>query len=361
MAHLIDIKENGKASMAYTNEVPWHTLGNLMVPGASLEEWSIEADMSHRIESAPVCFLDLDDEAHVFSDQKVLYRSDNKYPLSIVHQNYKEIQPITILEWFDEFIKARMMSMETAGTMQKGRKMWALAKIDKDFDLGKKDIVKPYVLLATSCDKSLATTARLTYVRVVCNNTLQMAYADHGDVVKINHRTAFDQAAQTRVKEELGLVESQIEETEKTYKSMVGVPLKKEDVVGFFLTLFASETKGDKIILEDLPIRKISGMFDAYQNAPGQDMGTAKGSLWGAVNAVSYMVDHNPSARSDDSRLNSAWFGQGAALKNRAVNVATEIIEEKRDSLLLDAILANAEKDSAGILDKLLDQPISLH
>jgi hypothetical protein len=57
-------------------------------------------------------------------------------------------------------------------------------------------------------------------------------------------------------------------------------------------------------------------IVDLFQSAPGQDLGTAKETLWGAVNAVTYYIDHVRS-RTPGDRLDSAWFGAGYALKEK--------------------------------------------
>ena len=77
----------------------------------------------------------------------------------------------------------------------------------------------------------------------------------------------------------------------------------------------------------------VTKILNSYDNAPG-----AEQTLWGAVNAVTHSVDFNPSARSVDTRLNGAWFGQGAALKNEAF----EMVQD--ESLLESIIETTAEK-----------------
>ena len=62
--------------------------------------------------------------------------------------------------------------LETAGVLMEGRKFWALARTSHSTALKGNDVVDSYILLATSCDGTLATTATPTTVRVVCNNTL---------------------------------------------------------------------------------------------------------------------------------------------------------------------------------------------
>ena len=64
-----------------------------------------------------------------------------------------------------------------------------------------------------------------------------------------------------------------------------------------------------------------------YESAPGQNLDTAKGTLWGVVNAVSYYVDHVRSVGGGD-RLDSAWFGAGGALKDKAWTAACDLLNQ---------------------------------
>ncbi|KVD95695.1 hypothetical protein WS63_33975 [Burkholderia stagnalis] len=74
--------------MAYTGEKPWHGLGNHLPPNQSLEDWRRAAGMDWSIEEAEVRFVAAGNKnlgsIHAFPEQKVLYRSDNKAPLSVV-------------------------------------------------------------------------------------------------------------------------------------------------------------------------------------------------------------------------------------------------------------------------------------
>ena len=71
--------------------------------------------------------------------------------------------------------------------------------------------------------------------------------------------------------------------------------------------------------------REHASIMSLYGSAPGQNLDTAKGTLWGAVNAVSYYVDHVRSVRVGD-RLDNAWFGAGGALKDRAWAAACALL-----------------------------------
>lgn len=350
MAHEVYQLDSRLYSMAYAGALPWHTLGQQIRPDAPIEEWETTACMDWRILESPVCFLDTDGNGHVFSDQKVLYRSDTRKPLATVNKGYKPTQPRQVLEWFRSFVDSKWMTIETAGTLKGGKKMWALARINKDISLGapnlalvknKKtgDLLYPYVLLATSCDKSIANTARLTMVRVVCWNTLSMAYSqDNQYVSKFSHMTEFTQEVQDEMKRELGLVEEDIDHVTNDLQRMAKAGLDKKQATEFFLRLFDTNNDPLTIKLDELPLRKLQALWDAYLTSPGADLPTAKETLWGAVNAVTYMVDHNPNARSADTRLDNAWFGQGQTLKRKASQLAVDLLDGKTEFGILDEL-----------------------
>ena len=137
-----------------------------------------------------------------FNDQKVLFRSDTLQPLSVVSKRYQVVQPREVLEFYRDLVDVGGFELETAGVLKGGRKLWALAQTGQEAVLRGGDRVKAYLLLATACDGTLATTAQFTSVRVVCNNTLQMAVGDSTGAVKVPHSTKFDPEL---VKKELGV------------------------------------------------------------------------------------------------------------------------------------------------------------
>lgn len=172
MAHLIE-------TMAYAGATPWHGLGNQLPQKQPIEVWQREAGMDWQIQESPVHFKS-DTVGHLgtihsFPEQKVLYRSDTKAPLSVVSQRYHTVQPREVLEFYRDLTEASGYELETAGVLKGGRKFWALARTGQGTELRGNDQVNGYLLLATSCDGTLATTATPTTVRVVCNNTLTIA------------------------------------------------------------------------------------------------------------------------------------------------------------------------------------------
>ncbi|MCS3791240.1 DUF932 domain-containing protein [Aeromonas hydrophila] len=316
MAHLID-------SMAYTGQTPWHGLGNVLPPQQSLDVWLQAAGMDWTIEQSDVLYQGSPDNPilHTYPDSKVLYRSDTLAPLSVVSQRYNVVQPHEVLHFYQDLVEAGGFELETAGSLKGGRKLWALAKTGQDLMLKGGDLVKSYLLLATSCDGTLCTTAQFTSVRVVCNNTLQVAVGNQSAAIKVPHSTQFDASA---VKQALGLGVSQWDLFGQHAKTLSQRPVAPQEALRFFSDLLAQPLDEESIVLT----RPVQRLHELYQGAGmGAELASSHNTAWGLVNAVTEYVDHHRRTRSQDHRLDSAWFGQGAQLKSRALAQAITLLQ----------------------------------
>jgi phage/plasmid-like protein (TIGR03299 family) len=172
MGHDIDLS-TGKPAIAYVGEEPWHGLGEKLPADASIETWLRAARLEWELERLPVQYL-VDGTLQTIEDRFALARSDTRAALSVVSGNCQIVQPREVLEFYRDLMTTHGYTMETSGALDGGRRVWALARTGiTDFaDNGKKDKLTANILLATSCDKTLATTAAFTSIRVVCQNTL---------------------------------------------------------------------------------------------------------------------------------------------------------------------------------------------
>ncbi|WP_421955781.1 DUF932 domain-containing protein [Polaromonas sp.] len=311
MSHLVE-------SMAYVAETPWHGLGNKLPAKQSIEAWQTAAGMNWSIKETPVMYsVGADSELHFRSsqDNKVLFRSDTHAPLSVVSNRYKVVQPKEILEFYRSLVSAGGFELETAGVLKGGKKLWALAKTNQQTVLKGGDQVKAYLLLATSSDGTLCTQAFFTSVRVVCNNTLKLALDDSSGVVKVPHSTTFDPKS---VKESLGLGLSSWETFSRSIKDLANRPVSEVEAKAYLANVL-----GDPVNDDAKPLRPLKTVLELYSGkGRGADMQSANGTAWGLLNAITQYVDHSRQARNQDNRLNSAWFGAGAALKAKAFQEA---------------------------------------
>jgi len=320
MAHLVQ-------AMAYQGQTPWHQLGNQLPAKAPIEVWAKQAGMDWDICETPVRYMTEQagslGSIMSFEDQKVLYRSDSKAPLSVVSQRYQVVQPKAVLEFYRDLTEISGFELETAGVLKEGKKFWALAKTGKEATLKGNDLVKGYILLATSCDGSLATTATPTTVRVVCNNTLSIALNGASSAIKVPHSTSFDPQA---VKKQLGIAVSQWDGFMYRMKTLSERKVKSHEALNFFLKVLcqadihANPATG---LMNERALKRVQALYDGQGR--GAELVSASGTAWGLLNAVTEFVDHERKARSQDYRMDSAWFGQGANLKQRALDHALQL------------------------------------
>lgn len=331
MAHELDMT-NGRANMAYVGDKPWHELGAELQKGAPIEQWRIAAGMDWKVREAPVHFdsaiFDQPPAFKGFHERKVLFRSDTLAPLSVVGDGYRIVQPGEVLEFYRDLTAAAGFELETAGCLKGGRKFWALAKTGNDLRIMGTDVLKGYLLLATSCDGSLATTAQFTTVRVVCQNTLNISVygSDGKNAVKVPHSRSFDPML---VKQELGLAESSFAHFGEQAERLAGTPISKEQAARFFFELVCGDLPPDIKSKEDLAgvqgAQTAQRIFAVYDGGIGQDTRSAKGTAWGLVNAVTRYYDHERNTRTRDARVDSAFFGEGNRVKQSAFLAALKI------------------------------------
>ena len=308
-------------SMAYVNAAPWHGLGNLLAPKQSIEVWANQAGMSFRILEAPVRYNakspGMPTGMMSFPKQKVLYRSDSRIPLSVVSDRFLVVQPREILEFYRDLTEVSGFELETAGVLKSGRKLWALAKTGQSGSLKGGDSMQGYLLLATACDGTLATTAQFTSIRVVCANTLAIALGNGVGAVKVPHNTKFDPQV---VKKQLGISASSWDSFMYRMKTLSERKVKPQEATNYFLRVFKDGIEPAIQPGQERTLKAVQAMYEGA--AKGSDLASASRTAWGLVNAVTEYVDHQRRARSTDHRLDSAWFGQGAALKQKALHQA---------------------------------------
>ena len=312
-------------TMAYAGEQPWHGLGTKLEPGQSIDEWKRSAGMAWAIEESDVNYI----AGHhgvgalrVFLQQKVLYRSDTKAPLAVVSKRFQVVQPGEVLEFYRDLTQIGGFELESAGVLREGRKVWALARTGQSTLLRDQDQVDGYLLLATACDGTLATTAQFTSVRVVCNNTLQIALDGASGAVKVPHRSQFNAEA---VKRQLGITVACWDGFVTRMKALVAQPVDPDSVEGLLRRVLTYPSQqGNARIVNEHAVKTVRALYDG--DGKGALLGSSDGTAWGLLNSVTEYVDHHRRARSDDHRLDAAWFGQGAQLKRRAWDEAMKLV-----------------------------------
>jgi phage/plasmid-like protein (TIGR03299 family) len=309
MTHMLATTAEGKAAIAYVGETPWHGLGQQLTDDAPLEVWAKESGLDFKLNTTDVHYKTSPDNVYamnIFAGKRVMYREDTGAALGVVSNRYKIVQPMEMLEFFRDMV-GNVAHLETAGVLRDGAHYWALARMDGEFSLAG-DSVKQYLLLASSADGTLATQARLTAVRVVCNNTLQMAQSRGDAEVTVRHTSVFEPLQVQLKLAECNATFKAFEDSAKLLASAKISSLQAQKV--FTNLLGGDDAKPSRAALRALSLFEGQGI--------GADLDSAKGTAWGALNAVTQLLDWE-TARTQDARIRNSWFGGGVSLKQQAV------------------------------------------
>lgn len=318
MSHELEFV-NGQAQMAYAGDVPWHGLG-VKVPHDLTPAQMLEAaGLDWKVATQP-CFTMIDDKRVKINKQALVRDRDNKI-LDIISDDWKPMQNEDAFKFFNEFVAAGDMTMETAGSLKDGKIVWALAAVKESFELfGGKDKVDAYLHFTNPHSYGQSIDVRFTPIRVVCNNTLTLSLNRQSkNMVKVSHRREFDAEL---VKETLGVAKHKLAQYKEMAEHLSKKRFNDESIVEYFTRVFPVLTSKADSKKELSKSAKLA--MEVIDTQPGAEFG--QGSWWQAFNTVTYMTDHLI-GRSADTRLQSAWYGANKGLKTRALETAVEMAD----------------------------------
>jgi phage/plasmid-like protein (TIGR03299 family) len=316
--HDIERLKDGSYAMAYAGEVPWHGLGEAVSNDLTPKQMLKKAHLDWVVEKVPLSYTW--NKKKVATDQTALVRSSDGKQLSIVSDDWQPNQNREAFEFFSEFVERGDMEMHTAGSLNDGRMVWALAKVKESFTVFGKDKVDSYLLFSNPHQYGKCIDIRFTPIRVVCNNTLTVSLRGKSDLmVRLNHRHAFDA---DKVKKTLGIASDKL----KQYKEMAQFLGKKkytqESLDEYLLQVFPSNSKKKQVERRlSRPAQIAKSVIDTQ---PGHEF--AEGSFWSAFNASTFVIDHGL-GHNDNNRLYSAWYGPNRKRKNDALETALIMAE----------------------------------
>jgi phage/plasmid-like protein (TIGR03299 family) len=333
MAHMIE-----KNQMAFVGETPWHGLGVEVPAGSTGAEMLKVAGLDWQVQRRQLAMRNgqgVDLLTNPLTGYRAIVRATDDKVFQIATDGYKVVQNAEVVDFFREYCEAGHATMETVGALRDGAVIWALARLNGGSTkviqpgadasgLNQPDELRGYMLLATSHDASLKTIGQPTQVRVVCHNTLTAALGSKGQhTYSLRHSSKFDDVAKARAREVMGVAIEQIAELNDLSAQLAKVPIDEKGWMDFMTSILGPdgvlnpETAELSKMAEDIRV--------ATMTSPGSNLATARGTLWGAVNGVTYFADHVKRSRSQQNRLFSAWFGDGDILKRRAMVQAVEM------------------------------------
>lgn len=323
MAHEIDMT-TGKAAVFVTGEPPWHRLGTVVKEAVTGSEALKLAHLDWTVEQWPIQAVKGVIRRPVTRNLANV-RSDTHGVLGVVSERYRVFQNQEAFDFMDDLVGEKLAMYETAGSLQGGRRVWLLVRIPKEYRAGRDDLIKPYLLLVNTHDGSGPLRMIPTTIRVVCQNTLNLALQgtseSSGEIIR-HHQCLQDRVEAARQK--LGIMVRRFDQFNDEMQVLSRRSVDMLWLANYFDALLpvptdmASQSRHEKIV------QRWEENFDNPRNTlPG-----IRGTAWGAFNAVSEWADHQRNFRgldqrmSDERRLNSIWFGSSDRIKQLAYSQA---------------------------------------
>lgn len=306
MAHEVE-------TMAYAGASPWHGLGVKVIDDLTPAQMLEKAGLDWTVDKYPT-YAEVNGQKIETGDQALVRSSDNKV-LTTVSNDWHPVQNHEAFDFFHEFVMEGDMKMDTAGSLRGGKNVWALAKVKDSFEILGGDKIDSYLLFSNPHDYGKSIDIRFTPIRVVCNNTLTLSLNGTSDLmVRLNHRRVFDA---NLVKRTLGVASKKMNTYKEAAEFLSSKQYTSDSLHNYLQDIFPALSKENKEMLS----RPAEQVYFNMDTQPGAEFG--RGSWWQAFNGVTYATDHLL-GHSQESRLQSAWYGQNRLRKVKALEKALE-------------------------------------
>ena len=330
MAH--DLFQN---TMAYVGSIPgetppWHGLGKIVPPDVTAEEMIVAANLDWAVWKQPAPGAQLRTPNPKTYDRYLVMRQpvgpDEQCPvaLGMVTSAYEPVQNRDAFAFFEPFIRNRWASFNTAGALGNGERIWVLARLAGDIEIGPDDIVQRYLLLSTSHHGKGAVSVRFTPIRVVCQNTLCLAKRDGTGARKIPHTPYVHARLRKAQADKLRNISEEVfADATKLFRAMADRRMQAPDMFAYLDRVFPRTRLQEEANRNPDSWTKVLRVLEDERVTPRR----TRDSLWGLYNAVVRYEDYRPSVEClEESRLSRVLFGRGRTLKLHALNAAKALL-----------------------------------
>ncbi len=275
-------------SMFYVRKAPWHGLGTRVMEAPDSKGALELAGLDWRVLQEPIYTT----EGEAICGYKANVRDSDRKVLGVVSDRYKIVQNQEAFAFTDELL-GEGVRYETAGSLQGGKRVWLLARLPHEYIISGERIT-PYLVFFNSHDGSGAIKAALTPIRVVCQNTLNLALSTARRSWSMIH-TGDIQGKMQEARDTLFMAEKYMDSLGREFETLRKKKLAEKQVREYIEILLPIEdgstpqqAKNTKKLREDLEAR--------YFDAPDlKDLGN---NGYRFINAVSDFATHsNPLRR----------------------------------------------------------------
>jgi phage/plasmid-like protein (TIGR03299 family) len=314
MAHEVE-------NMFSVKETPWHKLGRVITDAPSIEEVLKLAGLDWSVSLRPLDLTNPDGTIQRVTQNAIVRDSDNSV-LGFTGKRYRPLQNSDALDFFRPFQESGLCNFETAGSLRQGQKIWIMASLNSgEMEIVKGDVVRKYLLLSNGHDGKMGIRVGFTPVRVVCANTLAMAHgSNESKLIRVFHSSKTLSNLET-LRETINAANASFEATADQYRRLANRGVNAGDVAKYIDIVFyngkQAESDREKIARETLN----DNITRLFETGHGNDLANVRGTYWALYNGVTQYLSYEQ-GRTDDSRLDSLWYGANKDLNKTALDMA---------------------------------------
>lgn len=274
-------------TMFYTREKPWHGLGTMVAEAPNSKDALRLAGLNWKVLQEPV----YTENEELIQGYKANVRDTDRKVLGVVTDRYKVIQNEEAFAFTDTLL-GEGVRYETAGSLQEGRRVWMLARLPREFIIGGERI-SPYMVFSNTHDGSGAVKTALTPIRVVCNNTLNLALRTAKRSWSMIH-TGDISGKIEEAKNTLLLADEYMTALGQEFENLRKIKLSEKQVLDYIKSLLPMEENYS--LLQKRGVEKLrADMKMRYFDAP--DLKDVGNNGYRFVNAVSDFATHSTPRR----------------------------------------------------------------
>jgi phage/plasmid-like protein (TIGR03299 family) len=307
-------------TMAFFGHVPWHGLGTPLAE-EDLYDWRRaceKAGLAWDVELTPLVTADTNAKV---AHRAVRRKTDGRV-LGVVGPRFCVLQNREAFRWFQPFLDAKEAALHTAGSLREGSRVWVLAKLNREpLVIAPGDEVEKFVLLSHGHDGSLAVRVGFSPIRVVCANTLALAHrADASKLIRVRHSKSIHENL-ANIREVMNLANQEFEATAEQYRLLARRSINQADLRRYVKRVLKVD---DQESVATRTANLMDQIIGLCESGKGNDLPSIRGTYWAAYNGVTEWLGYQR-GRSQQSRLDSLWFGDSANVNRHAFQVALEM------------------------------------
>lgn len=269
-------------TMYATREKPWHGLGTVVKEAPASEEALRLAGLDWNVIQEPI-YTPFREKIDGF---KANVRDSDRKVLGVVSDRYKVVQNVEAFSFTDELL-GQGVRYETAGSLSDGKRVWLLARLPREYIIAGERI-SPYLVFSNTHDGSGSVKVAVTPIRVVCNNTLNLALSTAQRSFSMIHTGNIGDKIQ-EAKDTLFMAESYMDQLGSEFETLRRQKLTDRQVQEYIDILLPMEKNPTKMQEKNV-IRLRNELGRRYYDAPDlQDVGK---NAYRFINAVSDFATH---------------------------------------------------------------------